>query len=649
MSSGHHTDTPADFKDVNKEDAAAQNDTSSPAVTSDAATVASMLDTTTTEKRASPTVSLDGDDNDDWAPTQFHAAPPPNVAPAHDPDAYQVETYQEVIMLEDLDCLQKQAILDQFPNFYNDNLDLGYINESIGNYNHVQVYTGDIFELRGHDHAPKLPDRVRKSPKMTCVVGCYTAPGEGGSFIGRLPDATQHTAGGAAPQVNKDGVRGTEKQQAAPKGVARDCIKMAIHSESLCPCFEILTRKGGSEPSDDSSISTKIYADSIQKIKFNGLCAVQARAHPGEDYLIANNDISTIHPGELDQLAAQGTLAEIEIVLRPQPKLWIGLSPVTLRKIRNREPGNVTRVRDLLVKQLDIARILRLYVPCKTDVEVSQLVSLCEYMQRILTLAKYRGNFWFYRLRTAEKNLGLDAIDKPVLPKINFGVPRWTTTAWKFTVTRTFNGDLVYSDPKPHAWVPHKVPKDHIQVEELGFLLKLGIRNEQTRQTRDLLEFCSTRNNQAFYGSFKEMKKGLYVCQIYPASYPEMVASGLRMPNVGTRIAIKIDLTSPREPSLDKATMYTGSVCEDRFHQGASFVCILKGRPFFLAFDNAFPIFLTYLVDTIPYERQMRAVEQLMTQAYGNRLVGPPIRRTYASTQRKILCRVYRRASTTIH
>lgn len=240
-------------------------------------------------------------------------------------------------------------------------------------------------------------------------------------------------------------------------------------------------------------------------------------------------------------------------------------------------------------------------------------------MGRLLTVVCHQKNFWFYRRQLELAGRKPTELDDIFLPLIDFEVPRWLVTEWEFDEACDENGVLTYSNPKPYSWKNHKFFEQYPEANGAAFLLKLDIKSESLRQQRALNELVQSRDQAYFQGLFTHLNRpGTYAVQIFLAENSVVTDRSLKMPSVDTRIKLQVDHVDPLHPNPRNMKAYHGIVCEDLFNNGASFCCIVRGTESIWGDDagklnplGEHPVYISYLIDTVPHERQMLSVQRI--------------------------------------
>lgn len=206
-------------------------------------------------------------------------------------------------------------------------------------------------------------------------------------------------------------------------------------------------------------------------------------------------------------------------------------------------------------------------------------------------------------------------VDEVSLPKVEFKVPRWLVTHWRFKRT-TCDSKVTYSDPEPWKWGSFTLPPDYPNSNEVAFLLKLGIEQESDRQTRDLMGYICSRDRSAFRARFMDLKRKntdkrgkRFVVYVF-ASVEELAhEKNIAMPPPGARVSIKLHRDGHHPTDL------SGMVVTDPLDSKASFVCVCSVQPgkslAGIEEGTDHNIGLGYVIDNLPHQRQMQAIKRL--------------------------------------
>jgi hypothetical protein len=562
----------------------------------------------------------------------------PPVNEASDLEEMEVDSSHSkvIVTLANLTAPQIALIMAQNPEIYWPFADISQ---------HYRVDLTPFFSLRGHDLPPTRPEWMLHRGRQQCVFGFWDDDGmQEGTFVGdRLapdPDnknraAPQNAVSEATPSKKKKDNKGKGKSSLpAPtvpfQKVKNDGVKVAFHLQSQTPSIELCV-KTSAVPGEKMLMSTRFFAEDLA-CRPSGQAQICIRPSEGCPLTDAELQSKIVIGGggnastsELKRLAANNQMAEIVFKLKERKRrVWSGLPPAEIDAIRSRTPAQSreenTLSRDLTVQNLDNCQLVSIYLRYK-DLEAIQIAQkMCAYMVDLFSLCAKLGNFWFYRGLMVHNGEQPDAIERPELPRINYITPRWLVKSWQFDETRTNQG-VSWANPVAYSWASFRELNEYRNPNEAAFLLKLGILGEQQRQTRDLYGLVESGDNVWFRGVFRSVpdERGTYFVETFMGD----VLGSVKMPDVGTRVSIKIDLNNPWEPNQLDAVEYRGQVTFDLFQHGASFTCVVKG-PTFKNFNEGeeYPIFISYLIDTAVYDKKMIAVTKIQAIDSDNKREG---------------------------
>jgi hypothetical protein len=530
-----------------------------------------------------------------------------------------------VVTLANLTPPQKALIMGQNTDIYRPFVDL--------NQNH-RVDLERFFSLRGHDLPPNHPEWMLHRSRKQCVFSFWDDDNMAeGTFVGdrltadpakKTPAAPQDATPGAGASKKKSNNKGKGKATLpAPNQVfqnaSNDGVKVAFHLDSQTPKIELCVKKSAIT-GEKTILSTRLFADDFAR---NADGQIQIYVRPSEGYPLADEQLvpkliidagGNASTGELKYLAANDQLVEYVFFLRERKRrVWTGLPLTEIDGIRSRTPAQSrtenTRSRDLVIQNLDTCHVVSIYMRRKDLEELQAVQKMCSYMVDLFSLCAQLGNFWFYRGLMVHNGKNPHDIERSELPQIHYIIPRWLVKSWQFEETITSQG-VFWANPVAYTWASFRVPRDHRNPNEAAFLLKLVILGEQQRQTRDLDELAQSRDAVWFLGVFRSVpnERGTYVVEAFMGN----LEGSVKMPGIGTRISIKIDLKNPKEPILADSVEYRGQVTFDLFGHGASFTCVVKGPTFKnLNGGEEYSVFISCLIDTVVYDRQMVAVARI--------------------------------------
>jgi uncharacterized membrane protein YgcG len=552
-------------------------------------------------------------------------------------------TRKVVVPLCVLNPEQRTAVLASDPANYPANIPV------LGG--HIRM--DDFFDLRGADVPRDFPEQLKNHRRIECVLGFKGDEGSlfvGASLLNKVKASEQRKIAQAARGRGRGHGGGQGKAPApntppAQPTKSKDHAKVTFWLDSQTPNIEIFAKKSGE---GSEVVSTRIWARDLV-MGSDGLVDMHFRPTTDRSLDGANFSVSAL-PGsnasatELEDLAAENMLVEISMRLIPlQDRRWGGMSDTEVTQAlksydaqASKERNTVTR--DLAVNAFSASTNLTLYIriPAK---EHGNWKRMFDYLRRLLSLGRHVGNYWFYRTQLHINNIDHNVIEKPELPKFDFAVPRWLVNSWEFT-EKAENGQVSWMNPVPYKWNYLRVFDEYPNPDESAFLLKLGIEGEMKRQTRDLEELVQSRDKMFFRGLFlkaDEKHRGVFIVQIFMGT-EEADTSAFKMPGQGTKIVLRIDQYDPYSPSDKGSVEYKGSVVQDLFNQGASFVCVVRGdpRPFDkerLQVNVEYPISIGYTIETVTHDRQMLAVQAIQAIPSDNKPSGVDLKALFLGDQ----------------
>ncbi|KAJ8118029.1 hypothetical protein OPT61_g916 [Boeremia exigua] len=412
----------------------------------------------------------------------------------------------------------------------------------------------EVLKLRGHDVPKKFFQRQRRP----CVVAFRRDIEDVGTFVGSSIDPACK---------NADGKTG--------KPIEKVTVLFNLNSQT--PNIEISTRAEGTNSTleSDALISTHLTLDHLAKESETGMPMFYCRSPANADTEANRFAADKKFPGnaeveELKSLYDRNELFEVIIFLKDSaPALtWTGLQPWEVRDVTARqeatadldspeESTSYTTTRDLLIQGIHRnAQVISVFIHTKPE-RMDAMSERIAYMRILLTLSSDFGTFWFYRSQS-------ENVDKPGLPKRKFVVPCWLVTEWEFDVHTDSNNVDVYTRPRPGVFTAVK-----------GF-------------------------------------PGQFLCKIFLSDDSLAEKLSIKMPNAGTCIRLRVSPEDPLHPNPQTAYSYKGSVTIGMVGENCVFMCVVSG-PRKMQTGTPFPVYISYLIDNVPYERQMRAVDQIQS------------------------------------
>ncbi|KAF2994660.1 hypothetical protein E8E13_000662 [Curvularia kusanoi] len=494
---------------------------------------------------------------------------------ANPPGFGELNQGRERVKTSDLSPAQKVTIYEQYEveahNFRSD----------------IEIKTA--LELRGIDVA-KTSFRTRGVP---CVVAFRESMNAPAVFVGpRIGPAQTDAKGKSVP----------------PR---QDIVKVQFNLDTQTPNIEITTQRGGNGASD-AVLSGRITVHNLEWPAPDGpdvMCGgLTKESRTDIEFLNTNKEFpSTADTDELRRLHEKGELFEIIVHLKSDAPLhWAGLSTTSFEEINNRridsdvlpDSENSTAFSDALVQGFH--RVRHSQNPTVTFyLRINPGVERMKYLLRMFNMCR-NGGFWFYRKQT-------DRVDKVEFPEKELVVPRWMVTEWEFDCHYDDRGQRSFSNPRPYLWDGHRLPPNWPNANEGAFLLKLGVYHERIRAARNLKELCQS-DRFPFTGRFEQVEgfDGYHICKIHIDDDSLAYHADVKMPAPGTRLQIQIE-TSP-----DSLINLRGAVVNSYLEDDCEFMCVVTGRKHIQA-DVHFPLRVDYIVDDLPYKRQMESIQKIQS------------------------------------
>jgi len=504
------------------------------------------------------------------------------------------------------------------------------------------INTDAVFALRGSDVFNRyLPDSLIGGKRLRTIIVSDKASGPLGShFELSLDDALQAdniTPIAPAPKVKGKGkfeapkVKGKGKFE-APEPPKEECVKAKFHLNTQTPHIEI----SAYDSRTSRWVSTRIWAQDFMwtaKAPWIGFEITQIPS--GADAPAVPMDTKVEDLVEKMRTLDKTTVVQCNIHLNNvKDRVWDGLTASRLAEIRSKGIGKEASTLASLVHCLDKSDKFGMLFTSKSSTGnlTKWTQKLDGYFRDLLCLAKYWGNFWFYRLQCIQAGHNADDIELPDLPKVNWAVPRWLVTEWTTTRTTT-SGHVTHSMPVPYKWQPLEFPDEFPDANETAFLLKMAVEQERDTQKRNLRALVQSDGTKWFQGKFFTLQhdgnEHTYSVEVY-LGMPDMLADAdVKIPAAGTRITLGIDRDNHAAPSKKNLVKMTGTVVWDESRKStATFVCVLTSNkgPLECADDGtSYPVYIEYIVDNVPFDRQLRAIAD--GQRATGKLIGPDVRR----------------------
>jgi hypothetical protein len=507
----------------------------------------------------------------------------------------------------------------------------------------VQVPMEDIFALRGGDSNKRfLPEDLGEGGRALTMVEmkCGVA---GRHLETSLAEAKQKDEEQPPAPPSQSKGKGKAKQQASipastpakPAAPPKDeCVKAKFHLDTQTPHIEITTI----DPDTGNILSTRIWAYEFAWLGAQpwlgfGIQQVQ----PTTDVM----DVPDHYPAWRMDIDAMASLKKTTVVrasialLSGRRRFWDGISESSLAAIRAKP--DLTKVRDLLITGMDTETEFGLYFSSHAGQGrlTKWTQKLDSYFRNLLMVAKDYGNFWFWRQQCEKSGEGPEAIEKPALPKATNITPRWLGTEWTaIRITDRFR-NVRYKDLQLHKWAPLEFPNSYEDVNEAAFLLKLSAREERDTQRRQIRELVRSDGTRYFRARFNCVNKTPWQYSVEVYLGMTLADARLRVPAPGTRIQLSVDKNNAVPPKKEDLVALKGQVVFDAADTDATFVCVVdSGRQLPCADTGAdYPVYIDYIIDDLPYERQIRAIAEL--QLPERDMAGPDAKKLILGCQRK--------------
>ncbi|KAL6705015.1 hypothetical protein ACN47E_007418 [Coniothyrium glycines] len=538
-----------------------------------------------------------------------------------------------IIKHDALDDRACKLIEDLNPLLYPDWLKIGF---NQNNELYPSIDTKDLFSMRASDHnRAVMPAGLGKRALPKAIVLC------GDLFAGKHMDTSFEAAKELDTPV-EDGVKSPTSPKPSPP--AEEVVNVVFHHDTQTPNIEFLTARKtlvNGKPVE-RVISARIFARNIMwgdgsdgRVFFNAekykpddtVDRTQPRDVPtnGSRQLIEN----------MSQTFEKTCVVKVTIKLTKGIELWNGHVPDTYGTIETTGelPTATVHPSDNLIRMLkQTDHPIEIFFTCRqNEGALKKWSRFSKYTRDLLTIAKYYGNFWFYSWQCLDNDLpSRAAFTDLVLPNLRWTVPRWLVEEWQFVKTTTQDGIVTFSKPTPYKYKPLDFPSYGFEdADEAAFLLKMGVRDDFLRQSRDLKELVQSDGDKWFRGRFRSLdaKKRTYVVEVYLGLDAEMAEKNLSMPRPGTRIHLEVDQLNTSRPTKKNIIELDGVVVYDALETGASFICVVnvKGKNLHIA-DNEleYQMFISYLVDDTPAQRMYNGIGLL--QAGFRKTTGPDSR-----------------------
>ncbi|KAJ4365330.1 hypothetical protein N0V83_008951 [Neocucurbitaria cava] len=560
-----------------------------------------------------------------------------------------------------LDAQMCDAITIQHPDMYPDMIPM----DDRNGHSYAPIPTSSLFDLRASDiKRGILPETLNKGAKaMTVMIaGDYHA---GKHMETSVELATERDADKVQKDQNqaqadpKDKGKG-KAPASAPADVSQkmhvdqptipsnEVVKAYFHLDTQTPHIELLAL----DATTGRTISCRLFAHDInwdpEVAGRVGFRVEKYQPDPTVDRTAPKDEPENESKQLIEKMSQsfqQTCLIKVTIFLNSARIFrhhwegsvgtfrhqWEGITDSDIAAVR--ADPDFTLLRDNFITALEKQPVIELYFTSKSGEGYTAKweKKFGNYMRDLLTLAKYYGNFWFYRWQCQDAGLNANAILQPEFPNVDWIVPRWLVTDWNLTKTTTPDGTITYSEPRPYLWTPLEFPEyGYNDPNEAAFLLKMGVHEGRSRQKRDLSEVVQSDGSKWFKGRFRSLdkKNRSYAVEVFLGLDPQLMQDGLRMPSAGTRIHMEVDHINAEQPSKQNTIALDGVVVYDALQTTASFIVVVNvyGPPLDIADDdNAYHLFISYIMDELPHQRMMNGIAQLQLSG---KFSGPDSRRT---------------------
>jgi hypothetical protein len=503
---------------------------------------------------------------------------------------------------------------------YPDALDIGDMGPE-GNETLVQVLTKDIFELRGSDINTRfLPEGLAGGRKVRTIVDFAGLEFAGRHLEMSLDEAMRRDAPAPAPapanQQGKGKGKGKGKQAAPappvkPKDLPADeVVKAKFHLDTQSPHIEISTI----DPDTYNILSTRIWAHEFafgDQWPWLGFRVGRVEHQDDLGACVPSMDVMNKMAGLTNTTVVRAGI----FLWRSRVRVWDGISESSLAAIRAN--ADLNKVRDMLIVGLDKSTVLGLSFSTKASPGnlTKWTQKLDGYFRDLLMIAKHYGKFWFYRRQCEldEKLHSPSAIERAELPKTRFVTPRWLVTEWSAMKITEPAGNIHYTNLAHHKWSSLEFPDSYENVDEAAFMLKLSAKEEMLTQRRHLSELVRSDGLTHFRGRFHSLGESRYSVEVYLGLEAHMAEAKIKIPSAGTRIELSVDRTNSSLAGKSSLAKMAGHVVEDALQTDATFVCVVdfQGSLPCANTGSEYTILIDYIVDDLPFERQIRAISEL--------------------------------------
>lgn len=558
-----------------------------------------------------------------------------------------IESVEVKTMAEDLKAQVLTLDANLYPekisiDFFTDSEARDIVNAMGGQTKNVQIDSADLFTLRAFDRPTMSNFKYAKGQKVKAIASFGYVKGQTESaHAGKHLDHDYDTAKGVEEQSKAEkstqaGKRKRDTKPTKPKpqpsddAQLADTVKFAVCLDTQTPHLQVsvLYEK-------DRVMSTCIYAKEM-KYGEDGFVLLRAFDMPGYD---SGDDT---FPAPWHQYAMLSSLSKVKsfcvsvpFVKQDKPRVWSGISEHEMSQMRAsidaqlaQDPPMPLGTRDTLVALLDSANCNGTDLWFGFSIKSSEFklwTTLLDRAQRLFTIARHNGNFWWYRRQCEINGISNQAIDRVEMPHCKFSIPRWLVTAYDFAVTTFPDGRKTYSNPRPSRWHPLYMEKSYPNANEAAFLMKLGIDEERQFQVKAINELLKSDDCSWFRARLRPISDYRFIVEVnYGVASERLAEQDVKLPGPGTRIRFAMDRDGV--PTIINKVEFSGTVVNNIDDIDCAFICVAnmtRGRLHVQDFGGEYPILIGYVIDAIPFERQMAAVQQLQAC---QEFAGPDVR-----------------------
>jgi hypothetical protein len=495
-----------------------------------------------------------------------------------------------------------------------------------GQTNTVDVNVADFFSLR---HSDRLSMGATFAPAKGISVKTIVSSGYDDTPV-RIAGAHlshNYQEAKAAETDNKESAQDSKRkrdnkpQQPQPPlntdTYVQQTVMIALCLDTQMPHIKVSVNYVGKRV-----MSTCIYAQEIQH-KDDGLVDMQATVWKPYDKSVDKEQ----YPEPMHTYMMLASLSKVQaftlhlrLVASDKPRVWSGVSEHEMKQLR--ASIDLNQARDSLVSFLDDTTSSggKVYFGISTPTpKLKRWEEFVTNAQRLFTVAKHRGNLWWYRLQCELRGQSQDAIDEADLPHFTILEPRWMATEYIFTTTTTADGKLTHSDPKISKWQPFFMERVYPNANEASFLLKLAVIEERKHQLSKINKLLQSSDDLSWFRArlspVDDPPGGRrFVVEVnYGLATARIGELDVKLPGPGTRIrfAMNRDGSSSHD---EQSVQFSAVVVNNIEDNECAFVCVAEiiiGKLTIKDFGGEYPISLGYVIDSVPFERQLAAIKQL--------------------------------------